>query len=307
MNNTIEYQEYPNANREYKSTLFVMCFKKKEDLLDLYNAVNGTDYQDPNDLEITTLDSAIYLTYKNVVSFLLGGIMNLYEHQSTYNPNMPIRGLLYFARLFEKFITKQNLDIYNSTLQKLPTPRYIVFYNGTREQPDKTILRLSDAFLHKDSCLECKVTMLNINYGRNKELMEKCKRLEEYSYFIGRVKILLAQSYPLTDAINRVMDECINQNILKDILTQQRAEVLGVLLSTFNKELYEKGLKDNAYNEGLTQGRTEGAQDKLYEQIRKKIAKGKSVEEIAEELEESVEAVKELAASLSEVEMKTAE
>ena len=118
---------------------------------------------------------------------------------------------------------------------------------------------------------------------------------------------MLAQSYPLTDAINRVMDECINQNILKDILTQQRAEVLGVLLSTFNKELYEKGLKDNAYNEGLTQGRTEGAQDKLYEQIRKKIAKGKSVEEIAEELEESVEAVKELAASLSEVEMKTAE
>lgn len=112
------------------------------------------------------------------------------------------------VRLFEKFITKQKLDIYNSTLQKLPTTRYIVFYNGIQEQPDRTILRLSDAFLHKDSCLECTVTMLNINYGRNKELMEKCKRLDDYSYFIGRVRLLSTEGYSRTDAINQAMDAC---------------------------------------------------------------------------------------------------
>lgn len=294
MNNTIEYQRYPNANREYKSTLFVMCFKKKEDLLELYNAVNGTDYQDPEDLEITTLDNAIYLTYKNDISLLLGGMLNLYEHQSTYNPNMPIRGLLYFARMYEKFITSKSLNIYSETLQKLPTPRYIVFYNGTNEQPDQSTIRLSDAFLHDGGCLECEVTMLNINYGRNRELLEKSKRLNDYSYFIARVRTLLSQKYSLEDAINRAMDECIAGGILKDILIDQRAEVLGVLLSTFNKELYEQDLKDTAYNKGHTDGFDEGIKAVLLELIQKKLAKGTPIEVIAKEIEQSVERVTEL-------------
>ena len=242
------------------------------------------------------------MSFKNDVAFLLDCFINLYEHQSTYNPNMAIRGYLYFAQLFEKFITSRNLNIYSSTLQKLPTPKYLVFYNGTKEEPEETFFRLSDAFLQKGGCLECEATMLNINYGKNKKLMEKCKKLEEYALFISKVRALLVKGKPLETAINQAIDESIEENILKDILTEQRAEVLGVLLSTFNKELYEKELKQDAYSEGLNdglsqgiaQGRAAGAQDKLSEQIQKKLARGKSVEEIAEELEESVEVIKEL-------------
>ena len=144
--------------------------------------------------------------------------------------------------------------------------------------------------------------MLNINYGKNRKLMEKCRRLEEYAQFISQVRFLLSQGYSLENAINQAMDACIEQNILKDVLTAQRAEVLGVLLSTFNKELYEKGLKDDAFSQGLdqgfsqglSQGRAEGAQAKLEELIRKKLAKGKSPEAIADDLEEPIEVVDEI-------------
>ncbi len=286
MNNTIKYREYPNTNREFKSTLFVMAFEKKKDLLSLFNAVNGTDYDNPENLEITTLENAIYLNYKNDVSFLVGGIINLHEQQSTINPNMPIRGVIYFARLYEKYINQRNLNIYGTKLQKLPTPRYIVFYNGTKEQPDRLTIRLSDAFIEPGGCLECEAIMLNINYGHNRELMERCKRLEDYSYFIFKVRELLESGLDQEDAINQAIDECIEENRLKDILIDQRSEVLGVLLSTYNKELYEKDLKDDAY--------LEGQMNALIEQVKKKLAKGKSVELIADEIEQSVEFVQEL-------------
>jgi len=258
MNSTITYQEYPRTNREYKSTLFVMAFSEKKDLLSLFNAMNGTNYDNPDDLEITTLESAIYLSYKNDVSFLVGGIMNLHEQQSTFNPNMPIRGVLYFARLYEKYITQHDLNIYSTSMQKLPTPRYVVFYNGTKTQPDRSILKLSDAYMQSDGCLECEVTMININYGHNRDLMDRCKRLEDYSYFIFRIREMLQQGLSRDRAINQAIDECIEENRLKDILMEQRSEVLGVLLSTFNKELYEQGLKDDAYQEGVKEGIKEG-------------------------------------------------
>ncbi len=308
MNNTNEYQEYPKTNREYKSSLFVMAFEDKKDLLSLFNAVNGTDYDDPEGLEITTLENVIYLNYKNDVSFLIGGIMNLNEQQSTYNPNMPVRGLLYFARLYEKYINQRNLNIYSTALQKLPTPRYIVFYNGTKNQPDRSTIRLSDAFLHPDGCLECETTMLNINYGHNKELLEKCKRLEDYSYFVFRVRQLLKTGLSDRDAINQTIDECIEENRLKDILINQRSEVLGVLLSTFNKERYEQGLKDDAYQAGHTDGfengfengLLEGSKKALYDLIQKKLEKGKSIEDIAEEIEQSIEYVEQLLVEFSQ-------
>ena len=127
-----------------------MVFSRKEDLLSLYNAVNGTDYSDPDELEVTTLENALenalYLSMKNDMAFLLNIVLNLYEHQSTFNPNMPTRALLYFAKMYEKFIAKHEINIYSSTPKKLPFPQHIVFYNGTRDEPDRQILKLSDLF-----------------------------------------------------------------------------------------------------------------------------------------------------------------
>ena len=146
MNQQMEYREYPQGNREYKSTLFCKVFEEKKYLLELYNSVNGTDYQNEEDLEVNTLENVVYISMKNDISFLIDCNMNLYEHQSTYNPNMPLRGVLYFAQLYSKYVVKNNLNLFSSTLQKIPAPRYIVFYNGTQEQPDEQILLLSEAF-----------------------------------------------------------------------------------------------------------------------------------------------------------------
>ena len=256
MNQTTEYQEYPKENREHKSTLFCKVFENKEHLLDLYNCVNNTTYQNPDDLEVNTLENVVYITMKNDLSFLIDCNMNLYEQQSTFNPNMPLRGLLYFAQLYNKYIAKHNVNLYSSAVQKIPVPKYIVFYNGTKEQPDEQILLLSDLFQkqnvhqHVDGCLECEARMLNINYGKNRELLENCRRLEEYSIFVAKVReYATADIENRESAIIRAIDECIEAGILADILIGQKAEVLELMLTTFNKELYEQGLKEEGARE----------------------------------------------------------
>ena len=127
-------QEYPTVNRQYKDRLFRMVFSRKEDLLSLYNAVNGTDYSDPDELEVTTLENALCLSMKNDMAFLLNIVLNLYEHQSTFNPNMPTRALLYFATMYEKFIAKHAINIYSNTPKKMPLPQTDLYSNANRDE-----------------------------------------------------------------------------------------------------------------------------------------------------------------------------
>ena len=256
-------QEYPAANREYKDSLFRLVFQKKEDLLSLYNAVNGSNYDDPDELEVNTLGNVLYLTKKNDISFLISGMMNLYEHQSTFNPNMPIRGLMYLCKLYEKYIIKNKIDIYTSTPKTLPFPQYFVFYNGTKSEPDRQDLNLSDLFkkpvIPVKPCLECVATMLNINYGHNKDLLEKCQRLKEYAIFVDTVRHELSSDKPLELAVSSAIDICIQKNILPDILTDQKAEVIQMILETYDKELHDKTLR----NEGQEEERENGIRQLL--------------------------------------------
>ena len=256
-------QEYPAANREYKDSLFRLVFQKKEDLLSLYNAVNGSNYDDPDELEVNTLGNVLYLTKKNDISFLISGMMNLYEHQSTFNPNMPIRGLMYLCKLYEKYIIKNKIDIYTSTPKTLPFPQYFVFYNGTKSEPDRQDLNLSDLFkkpvIPVKPCLECIATMLNINYGHNKDLLEKCQRLKEYAIFVDTVRHELSSDKPLELAVSSAIDICIRKNILPDILTDQKAEVIQMILETYDKELHDKTLR----NEGQEEERENGIRQLL--------------------------------------------
>ena len=214
-------------NRQYKDRLWRMIFNNKEDLLQLYNAINHTDYQNPDDLEVNTLEDVLYLSMKNDVSFLVGGTMNLYEHQSTFNPNMPLRGVFYFSRLYEGYVADNNLMIYHEKRVRLPKPKYIVFYNGTKNQPDSMKLKLSDCFENTDNeapCLECTATMLNINYGHNQELMKHCRRLEEYSIFVQCVREYIQSEPSVEDALEKAIDTCINQDVLADFLKKHRDE-----------------------------------------------------------------------------------
>ena len=248
-------------NRQYKDRLWRMIFNNKEDLLQLYNAINHTDYQNPDDLEVNTLEDVLYLSMKNDVSFLVGGTMNLYEHQSTFNPNMPLRGVFYFSRVYEGYVADNNLMIYHEKRVRLPKPKYIVFYNGTKKQPDSMELKLSDCFENTDNeapCLECTATMLNINYGHNQELMKHCRKLKEYSIFVQCVREYIQSEPSVEDALEKAIDTCINQDVLADFLKKHRAEVTNMILTTYDKDLYEKTLKEDAREEGREEGLMEG-------------------------------------------------
>ena len=290
----VDDSEYPTADREYKDRLFRLVFSNKEDLLSLYNAVSGTEYEDPDELEINTLGNVLYLSMKNDISFLVSGTLNLYEHQSTYNPNMPMRGLLYYAKLYEKIIARNNINIYGSSAKTFPFPQHIVFYNGTDSQPDRTVLRLSDLFEKggegRTPALECTTVMLNINYGHNRELMEKCRRLKEYAIFVDRVRKNMETKKSLEEAIMQTIDDCIRDEILKDILIQQKAEVVQMILETFDQEKYEKAVKDEASEDG----KAEGYKLRLVDMVKKKLARAKTAEEIAQDLEESKETIQEI-------------
>lgn len=173
-------------NRNYKSRLFEMIFSDRKELLELYNAVNGTNYQDPEALEINTLDSAIYMSMHNDISFIIDSRLTLYEHQSTYNPNLPLRLLMYVTDLYSGITEDANL--YGTKIVKIPTPRFVVFYNGKAEIDDMRELRLSEAFIVEESenWLELKAVLMNINKGHNVKLLESCKTLGDYAEYTER-------------------------------------------------------------------------------------------------------------------------
>lgn len=126
--------EETHVQRNYKDTVFRMLFRKKENLLSLYNALNKTAYTDVEGLEVTTLENAVYMNYKNDISFIFDYELMLYEHQSTVNPNVPLRDLIYVTKVLQGRIKDESL--YGKTLVRLPTPRFVVFYNGTESGID---------------------------------------------------------------------------------------------------------------------------------------------------------------------------
>ena len=245
------------VNRAHKDRLFQRVFADKKDLLDLYNAINHTDYANPDELEITTLEDVIYMSMKNDMSFIISSTLNLYEHQSTFNPNMPVRGLMYFARLYEGYIKQHDLDIYASRLVNLPRPQFIIFYNGRNEYPDEMVLKLSDAFVPEASgepILECRATMLNINYGHNNTLLNSCRRLHDYSYFIAKVNEYIDSQHTVEYAISKAIDHCIENDILADILIKCKSEVTSMLLTEFDEKLYKKTVYREGFEDGVNEG-----------------------------------------------------
>ena len=231
-----------NVNSRYKANLFEQIFHEKSEALSLYNAINGTDYSDEEALTITTISGALYMDYKNDVSFLIDCSLNLYEHQSTWNPNMPLRGLGYFARLYEDYVRLNELNIYSETRLRLPKPQYFVFYNGTKDEPDRQVLKLSDSFPDDgmQSHLEVMAVVLNVNYGHNKELMEKCRTLHDYAVFVDAVRRYIRQGYISRRAVDMAVEECIANDILRDFLVRNKT---GVMRMLFGKEDWERHKK----------------------------------------------------------------
>lgn len=249
--------------RSYKDRVFRMLYKDKARLLELYNALNNTSYANADDLSITTLENAIFIKMKNDVSFIIDCNMCLYEHQSTYCPNMPLRGLLYFADLYKKQI--KGIDLSVSRQIKIPTPYYVVFYNGTDRNEEEFIQVLSDAFegTNEDNkkgigCIELTVRTLNINFGHNKELLEKCESLYGYAYFVAAVRKNL-QCMDLSKAAEEAVNECIDKNILKQFFLEQKSEVIAMSIYEYNEEYVKKVLYEDGENAGYQKGESAGS------------------------------------------------
>ena len=291
------------ATKKYKDTIFRMLFENKENLLSLYNAMNHKNYTDADALQVVTLENSIYMGMKNDLAFILDMNLYLYEHQSTYNPNMPLRDLFYISNEYQKLVVQKSL--YSSVLQKIPAPKFVVFYNGTKEIEDISEFRLSSAYECQtdDPDLELRVTVLNVNEGHNQELMEHCQTLKEYAQYVAKVrKYTSLGELSLEEAVECAVEECIKEGILAEFLIQNRAEVISMSIFEYNKDEEEKKLRKAEFEagreagieEGRMAGLEEGRMELLKQQIQRKLFKGKSIDEIAEELEESVTVIQNL-------------
>lgn len=289
------------VNRQFKSTVFAMLYSDKRQLLELYNAVNGTQYADPELLEVNTLENAIYVGMKNDLSFLIASRLYLYEHQSTVNPNLPLRFLLYISDLFSDIV--KDLNLYGSRKVKIPPPRFLIFYNGEKEQPDVQVLKLSELFsLPEDHpALELEAVMLNINKGHNRKLMEACRSLRDYAEYTDRVR-RYAKEMELRKAVERAVAECIEEGILTEFLKKNRAEVVHVSIYEYDAEKHMRQEKEESWEdghrtgleEGHRTGLAEGRKEILLEQIKKKMEKGLTPEAMADVLEEDEETIRNL-------------
>lgn len=240
------------ANRKYKDTVFRKLFSDRKNLLSLYNAINGTAYMDASQLEIVTLDNAIYMGMKNDLAFIINTNLFLYEHQSTYNPNMPLRDLFYISGEYQKLVDLKSL--YTSTRLRIPTPNFIVFYNGTEKNEDRWVEYLSESYenMSGEPNLELKVIILNINVGHNKKLMEECQTLREYAQYVAKVR-RYSEEIELNTAVECAVSESIQEGILKEFLQKNRAEVIAMSIFEYNEEEKRK-LRKAEYEAGMAEG-----------------------------------------------------
>lgn len=291
------------GNREYKSDVFSMLLEDKARALDVYNALTGKNYTDPEIIEIRTLEKGVSLTVRNDASFIVDSDMtlNIYEHQSTYNPNMPLRQLIYFVTLVKDMLDEQY--VYSRKLVRIPTPKFAVFYNGNENRPETEILKLSDSFMNRseEPELELSCMVYNINPGNNARLLDKCPTLQGYMRLVEYVRNNLEQygrkKENYAKAIREAIDRCIEEGMLVEFFEKRREEVEKAMVFDFTyekqmenakKEWYSDGVVDGiaqGITQGIAQGITQGENRILINLIIRKIKKEKTLSEIAEELE----------------------
>lgn len=276
-----------SVKRDHKSRIFTMIFSQKKELLELYNAVSGKAYTDPEALTVNTLENAIYMSMQNDVSFIIDSRLYLYEHQSTYNPNIPLRLFLYLSDLYSAMI--QGRNIYGSKKILIPPPHFIVFYNGVEEHEEREILKLSDLYeiTEEEVDLELKVVMLNINRGNNRKLLEACKTLGDYAEYIYRIREYAKES-PIEEAVERAVTECIREGILKEFLEKNRAEAIAMSIYEYNESEHMRMEREDAYADGHKAGYDSGEENgriQMLELFRRMTAEGMSEHDIAKRLE----------------------
>ena len=286
------------VNRTFKSTLFIMLFEDRKNLLELYNAITGKHYADPELLEINTLENAIYMSMKNDISFLIDGRLSLYEHQSTKNPNLPLRFLLYISHLYSRLTVKANL--YGERIVQIPAPEFLIFYNGKDEMPERQLLKLSDMYSVKEENpkLELEATLLNISGTNNRKLKEACRTLRDYAIYTDKIREYTA-TMELVEAVDRAINECVEEDVLRDFLMKHKAEARAMSIFEYDQERHMQQEREAGIEKGRRIGLAEGEAQLLRRLVQKNLARGMNIAEIAEVLDETEERIREIATEVT--------
>ena len=289
--------KFSTANPQYRDSVFRDFFNDKVRLLSLCNALLDSDFQDPNLIEINTLEGNFFSGQKNDISCRIGdNFLVLVEHQTSINPNMAFRCLTYVAQLLNNLVTSKE-ELYQNELLLFPEPQCFVFYDGDKNEPLTKNIRLSDAFYSSRHRLELIVTSFNINFGLEQPLLKKCSYLNDYSVLVGKVKQGLKNKLSRRQAIIHAIDWCINNDIMKDYLTEKRNEVFSML--DFQWDLDEA--KVAWQKQGEIKGRAEGIESVASNML----SEGFSFEQIQKLTKLSIEKIKELAKNKLESEKTT--
>ena len=262
-----------SENREYKSDVFSMLMEDKRNALEVYNALNDSAYQDPEELEIIYLERGVSLSIRNDASFIIDMNISFYEHQSTYNPNMPLRSMIYYVNALEDWLKKNEKDLFSRNRIKIPTPHFVVFYNGLEKRPEYEEMRLSASFYHQTEAPEIEVTcrVYNINPNHNQSLMKKCSTLEGYTYFVEKVR-KNQEKMPLEQAIDEAIDCCIQEHVLEDFFRNRKGEVKKVTHLDYTWEKREPLIRKEEYERGIEAGKEQGLERGLEQGLERGIS-----------------------------------
>ena len=275
------------TNQNVKDRLFCFIFGKERNkrwTLSLYNAINGTYYSNPEDVEITTMGDVIYMGMKNDVSFIIGSQISLYEHQSTYNPNMPVRQLMYLGRQYDKYVKRTRQNIYGTKQMTLPVPRLAVFYNGIEDKGEK-ILKLSDSFPEEDAAksdVDVRVHMYNIRPQFKSELLTDCKPLSEYSWFIEEIR-KDHETMDMEFAVDKAIKDMPEDFEIKEYLMEHLSEVKNMCITEYNEAETMELFKRDAREEGREEERRNT--EKEYKRAEKERKRADEAERRVAELE----------------------
>ena len=230
-----------HPNRTYRDSLFRFLFGNpdhKEWTLSLFNAINRTDYTDPEEIEFRFTGDILFIKIHEDVVFLYGSTLTFFEHQSTWSPNLPYRMLEYAAKQMSVMTEKSELSIYSGTMMKLPKPKFYVLYNGNdKNVPPQSTLRLSQCYdtniriddLGNSYDLEVIVHVFNINYGCNQTVPEKCRVLEEYTWIVSSIRKETESGRSLNDAINHSIEMIPEDFVIHNVILAERGRVAAML------------------------------------------------------------------------------
>lgn len=286
------------SNREVKSDAFTAYFSDPKNAALLYTALDGVEVR-PEEIHITTLEGVLFVARKNDLAFVAQSkVLIISEHQSTVNFNMPLRSVIYYGRTMEKLVESRKL--YRRKKILIPAPQFYVFYNGDKPFPSEKILKLSDSYLVNipEPMLELSTKVININLSVNHGILEQCRPLYEYSWFIERIRDYIRQGINRDTAIKHSVKDCEKNGIMTEFMREHGSEVSNMLFTQFNmedalRENYEEGFEDGA-EEGKKEGKEEGKVLLLIQLVCRKLRKGKTAAVIAEELEEELETIEQI-------------